>query len=331
MRRSLLAPLLLVLAAIPVHACAQELTLLAGGLQQSGSKEKTSAWAFEYLQPLHENIAASFSWLNEGHVPGHHRDGQSVQIWARTNVLDRRLSLAVGVGPYRYFDTTVSSAGGGYANIHGWGTVASLAATYYTPSRWLFQLRANRIVARDSIDTTALMFGVGYQLEPVAEPGPQASTPRQIGKTTTDEVSVFLGKTIVNSYFSENGTARAIEYRHGLARYIDMTVGLLNEGDARLIRRTGVTAQIWGVREVLASDRLVLGVGYGPYLAIDKYRSPLAGEARDSKLSWMFTAMAALRFGERDRWSARLSWNRTNTNYNRDTDVILLGLGYRLQ
>jgi len=307
--------------------CAQELTLLAGGLKESGTQQSTPAWAFEYLHPLHENVAASFSWLNEGHVPGHHRDGQSMQIWGRTNVFDRRLSLAAGLGPYRYFDTTVSSAGGGYANIHGWGTVGSLAATYYTDSRWLYQMRLNRIVARNSINTSALMVGIGYQLEPVSERGPQVSAPRQMAKTTTDEITVFLGRTIVNSYYSERDSARALEYRHGLARYVDVTLGVLNEGDPRLVRRTGVTAQIWGVREVLASDRLVLGIGYGPYLAIDKYRTPTSGEGGGSRFSWIFTATAAFRLSP--HWNARVSWNRINTNYNRDTDVILLGAGYR--
>ena len=308
-------------------AYAQELTLFAGGLTESGTKENSPVWAFEYLHPLSKNIAASFSWLNEGHVPGHHRDGQSMQIWGRTNVLDRRLSLAAGVGPYRYSDTTVSSAGGGYVNIHGWGTVGSLAATYYTDSRWLYQMRFNRIVARNSIDTSALMFGIGYQLEPVAERGPQVSAPRQLEKTTTDEITAFFGQTIVNSYLSERDTARALEYRHGLARYVDVTLGVLNEGDARLDRRTGITAQIWGVREVLASDRLVLGIGFGPYLAVDRYRTPAPGEGGDSSFSWIFTATAAFRLSQ--HWDARLSWNRINTNYNRDTDVILFGAGYR--
>jgi hypothetical protein len=250
-----------------------------------------------------------------------------MQIWGRTSVHDRRLSLAVGVGPYRYFDTTESSASGGFANVHGWGTVGSLAATYYTDSRWLYQVRFNRIVARSSIDTSALMLGLGYQLEPVPERGPQVSTPRQLGKTTTDEITMFFGQTIVNSFFSERDRAWALEYRHGLGRYVDATLGVLNEGDARLIRRTGITAQIWGVREVLASDRLILGIGFGPYLAVDRYRTPESGEGRNSVFSWIFTATAAFRLSH--HWDARVSWNRVNTNYNRDTDVILFGAGYR--
>jgi hypothetical protein len=308
-------------------AYAQELTLFAGGLKGSGSKESSPVWAVEYQQPLNENIAASFSWLNEGHVPGHHRDGQSIQIWGRTNVLDRRLSLAAGVGPYRYFDTTVSAGGDGYANVHGWGTVGSLAATYYTDSRWLYQLRFNRIVARNSIDTSALMFGLGYQLEPVPERGPQVSAPRQPGKTTNNEITVFLGQTIVNSFSSERDHAWALEYRRGLARHVDVTLGVLNEGDARLVRRTGITAQIWGVREVLASDRLVLGIGFGPYLAIERNRDSASGEGGDSTVSWIVTATAAYRLSQ--HWDARVSWNRISTNYNRNTDVILFGAGYR--
>lgn len=308
-------------------AQAQELTLFAGGLEESGTRQRTSAWAFEYQHPLGENLAASFSWLNEGHVPGHHRDGQGIQVWGRSNLLDRRLSLAAGIGPYRYFDTTPSSAGSGYANVHGWGTIGSLAATYYTASRWLYQMRFNRIVTPNSIDTSALMLGIGYLLEPVSERGPHVSAPRQPGPTTSDEITLFLGKTIVNSYESELSTARAFEYRRGLARHVDLTLGVLNEGDARLIRRTGVTAQIWGVREVLASDRLVLGIGFGPYYAVDSYRDAAPGEGGDSKFSWIFTATAAYRLSP--QWAARFSWNRVNTNHHRDTDVILFGVGYR--
>lgn len=319
--------ILLVLPLILAGAAhAQELTLLAGGIQDTGAKQNSAAWAFEYQHPLHENITASFSWLNEGHVPGHHRDGQSLQIWGRSNVLHRRLSLAAGLGQYRYFDTTVSSAGGDYANVHGWGTIGSLAATYYTAGRWLYEVRLNRIVARNSIDTSAVMFGVGYQLEPVSERGPQASVPRQLEKTTDHEVTASVGVTIVNSYHSERDTAHALEYRHGLGRYVDVTATLLHEGDPRLVRRTGVLAQLWGVREVLASDRLVLGIGLGPYVAVERHRVPASMEGGAGTLAWVFSATAAYRLD--DRWNARMSWNRVNTNYNRDTDVVLFGVGY---
>ena len=306
---------------------AQELSLFAGGLKESGVDEKTPVWAFEYQQGLGEHFAGSFSWLNEGHVPRHHRDGQAVQLWTRTNVLDRSLSLALGVGPYRYFDTTVSTAGGSYANIHGWATVGSLEATWYTRSRWLYQLRLNRILADNSISTSSIMLGVGYQLEPVSERGPRDHAPYQLDKTTTNEITGFLGATIVNSYESEHDAARALEFRHGIARYVDVTVGLMNEGDPRLVRRTGVTTQLWLVREVLANEKLILGVGVGPYFSIDRYHTPAPGEAGNRDVSLIVTASAAYRISP--HWDARFSWNRIDTDYNRDTDVVMFGLGYR--
>ncbi len=319
--------LALALALAGATSGAQELSLLAGGLKESGTAEKTPVWAFEYQQGLGEHFAGSFSWLNEGHVPGHHRDGQAVQLWTRANVFDRGLSIAAGVGPYRYFDTTVSTAGGSYANIHGWATVGSLEATWYTRSRWLYQLRLDRIIAKDSINTSSIMLGVGYQLEPVAERGPRDHAPYQLDRTTGNEITAFFGGTIVNSYESEHDAARALEFRRGIARYVDVTVGLLNEGDPRLVRRTGVTTQLWLVRDVLTSDKLILGVGVGPYFAIDRYRTPTPGEASNRNVSWIVTAAAAYRISP--RWDARFSWNRIDTDYNRDTDVVLFGLGYR--
>lgn len=185
--------------------------------------------------------------------------------------------------------------------------------------------RLRRVGHRGSepVRTSSLMPGVGYQLEPVSERGPQVSALRQLGKTTNNELTAFLGETIVNSYHSERDSARALEYRHGLGRYVDVTLGVLNEGDIRLVRRTGITAQIWGVREVLASDRLVLGIGYGPYLAVDRYRAPLSGEGGSSAFSWIFTATAAFRLSQ--HWNARVSWNRINTNYNRAKSKLPIG------
>ena len=298
--------------------------LYAGEIEASNTRESSPTWAFEYMHPVREHFAVSFAWLNEGHIPGHHRDGQSVQLWGRTHLLGRRLLLAAGIGPYHYFDTTVSTKGDGYANAHGWGLTGSLAATWYTDSRWLYQLRVSRIVARDSFDTRSMMMGVGYQLEPVATRGPQRAAPPQRTRTTDNEITLFVGSTIVNSFHSERSAARALEFRRGLGRHVDVTVGILNEGSTESLRRTGISAQLWGVREVLASDRLVLGVGFGPYLAV-KNSPRVAADA--SKLSWIFTAAAAYRIDE--DWIMRVSWNRTGTDHDQDTDVVLLGIGYQ--
>lgn len=46
-------------------------------------KETTSSYSFEYAHNLSDYAYASFTWLNEGHVTDHHRDGYSPQIWLR--------------------------------------------------------------------------------------------------------------------------------------------------------------------------------------------------------------------------------------------------------
>jgi hypothetical protein len=54
----------------------------------------------------------------------------------------------------------------------------------------------------------------------------------------------------------------------------------------------------------------------------------VAGRAEeDERLSGIVTLTASYRFDP--HWFARLSWNRIVTGYDRDTDVILLGGGYR--
>lgn len=302
---------------------AQDLSLLAGSMRASGIHDTSYAWELDYRQGLNENMAFTLSWLNEGHVLHHHRDGQSAQIWARTNLLDRRLSLAAGIGPYFFYDTT--GAGAGYMDKHGWGSISSLSATYYTKNGWIYEARANRVIAATSINTTSLLVGVGYQLEHPSVPGVSAADPPQTEKTTNNQVTFFLGQTIVNSFASQHDTARAIEYRHGVSPHFDWSVSWLNEGDARLIRRDGVIAQAWLVHGFF-DNRLALGAGLGPYFSIDRYRAPQPGEASNITVSAIVTATAAVRLSP--HLYMRTSWNRIASTYNRDTDVILVGLGY---
>jgi len=314
------------LCSAPCQLHAQEFHGFGGLMQNTVTSGHSSSWQLEYLEGLGEHFAYSISYLNEGHVPGHHRDGHMAQLWARTNLLDRRLSLAAGIGPFRYFDTTAATAGASYENDHGWGGTMSLAATWYTDTRWLFQLRTNFIETDSSFDTFSALIGIGYQLEAPPVPGPLASSSPQRQLTTENELTAFLGQTIVNSFISEHSYAAGIEYRRGLWRYVDWTVGWLFEGDNRLKRRNGLTTQLWATRAVL-DDRVTLGIGAGPYVNVDRYHDPLREEERTNSVSGIVTLTGSYRLMQ--RWLVRASWNRIVTSYNRDTDVILAGIGYR--
>ena len=314
----------LVLISCPVQA--QEFYLLGGVAGDPDTSERSYSWQLEYMQEVGEHFAASLSYLNEGHLPDHHRDGNTLQGWMHTRVLDQRLSLAAGAGPYYYFDTTKGTTGGLSANDHGWGGMLSLAATWYTDSRWLFQLRTNWVGVGRSFDTLSAVAGIGYQLESPSLPEQHPKEPSRLEKTTNNEITMFLGQTIVNDFKSTHDVAMSIEYRRGLWRYLDWTVAWLYEGDERLIRRNGVTTQLWAVRPFFG-DRLALGVGGGAYFAIDRYHDLFNGNGGSKLLSGIFTLTGSYRI--HPRWDVRTSWSRLITTYNMDTDVILGGIGYR--
>lgn len=303
-------------------ADAQELLLLGGGTQDENLSGTSYGWAVEYAQALDEHAYVTLAWLNEGHLQDHHRDGPTAQIWGRANLLDRHLSLALGVGPYSYFDTVKAGPEASYANDHGWGVIFSAGLTWYTDRRWLFNVRANRLETQTRLDTTMVLLGAGYQLDAPSVPGPRRNAPRIAGRTTQQEVVLFLGQTILNSYESETSIAAAVEYRLGLGRYVDWTAGWLHEGGNQIIRREGVTTQFWLVRPFFG-ERLMLGAGAGAYVVVSQEDS---GSDDDESVSGIVTLTGSYRFDP--HWLVRLSWNRIVTRYDRDTDVILLGGGY---
>jgi len=307
-------------------AVAQEIGLLAGYLLDADVDQETYSWDLEYVHALGEHGAVSLAWLNEGHFDNDHRDGQTVQFWLRERVFDPRLVLSAGIGPYFYYNTARASEGASYSDDHGWGGVLSASAKWYGRHRWYYEMRVQRIIANASFDTTALLAGVGYQLERPASPGPVTDPTDVADKTTGRELTVYVGQTIVNSFNSELGLARAIEYRQGISPHVDWSVAWLHEGDARLVRRNGILAELWLVRDFL-EKRVALSAGAGMYIAIDQYRSDQMGEEGDETVAAVVTASGSYRFGR--HWLTRVSWNRIVTDYNRDTDAILIGLGYR--
>ena len=127
LHRAGLAPALLCVLLAPFSAGAQDFMAAFGATHSDNPRSTTYGWLASFSHDLTPVLSASFTTLNEGHIPGHHRDGHSAQIWARTKVADS-LTLAAGFGPYRFFDTAVAENRDHFANAHGWRTVASVAA-----------------------------------------------------------------------------------------------------------------------------------------------------------------------------------------------------------
>jgi hypothetical protein len=301
--------------ALAVPAAGQELTALAGASTLSSPREQTRGGAVEYSHDLSEHLVAAYAYRNEGHLPSHHRDGHSLQVWASTGRADG-FSLRAGLGAYRYFDTAVAEEPKGFGNSHGWGTLASVAARWRTPgSRWAWELRVDRIMAHESFDTTQIVAGAGYRLD---QDGSFRANATPIAHRA--EVDGLGGIIIVNSFESENAHAASLDARYAFTAFLRGSIGWVNEGDARLIRRNGVIAELW-LEPGFERDRFTLGVGIGPYIAIDDmyHSGPRVQGVISTTFSW--------RFGE--RWAARVIWHRISSNYDRDSDIVLAGIGYR--
>jgi hypothetical protein len=113
-------------------------------------------------------------------------------------------------------------------------------------------------------------------------------------------------------------TIAALEYRRAVGRYVDWTVTAIDEGNAaEQAQRRGHAA----VADPFLNQKMELGMGAGWYFNAKVPDGP--------------GALAQGRAGERGRAlppeqarSRRVNWNRVVTDYHRDADLLLLGLGY---
>jgi hypothetical protein len=315
---------LLALAAEASSAGASELYLLGGAMQSSDPTETSYSWQLEYRQDILKHLGGGISYLNEGHIQDHHRDGYTAQLWARTELMDYRLTLAAAAGPYFYLDTAKSSAPNSFTDDHGWKGMISVAAAYHMENDLILELRSNWVKGGSGFDSASILAGVGYHFEPDLEPlkGAAAAHDQEL----KNEVTLFMGQTIVNSFDAQRSFAAALEYRRWLSRHFDWTFSGLYEGDNRLVRRDGVMSQLW-VTQPLLENALAVGAGVGAYVNISHYDSPFNGWNSDKIVSGIVTLSGSYRFAP--HFALRASWNRIVTSYDSDTDVILFGLGYR--
>lgn len=316
--RRILATLL---ALMVTSAGADEIHFNLGGLHSAPHSEPTYSWALEYRQPLSDQLTGSVTWINEGHVPGHHRDGQAAQLWWRLPVAVRGPQFQVGLGPYFYYDTVNAANSDRYANDHGWGLLGSAEAAWQLGDRWSASLRVNRIQVRNSIHSTALVAGLGYRFGPVdREAAPAASSGTGFRRWELDGMA---GATIVNSYDSDAEIAKGVSLRMRASEHVSASLTYLNEGDVQRGRRAGLAPQVW--LEDALTERISVGVGLGPYFALRKPRD--ADGVTASRVAALVSITGAYAISQ--DWTGRLTWNRVGTRYDRDSDVILLGLGYR--
>ncbi|HEY7889821.1 MAG TPA: hypothetical protein VIC29_16495 [Steroidobacteraceae bacterium] len=297
----------------------------------------SSAWGLEFRQVDGSHFAWSFAYINDGHFPRHHRDGVSGEAWVPFTFA-HRMTLSVGAGPFYYFDTEHAIARpDGYADVHGWAWLLSadmrvaLWSDVEQPG-WFVDLRYDWSAPAKDIETHSIGLGIGYRMY-----SDFASGTPTLGTVTgfaQNEIVGYIGKTVVNSFSSQWSFAEALEYRRELAaQVLRGSLTFVNEGNAQLIRRKGLLYEVWAEPSFWDGNASV-GIGWGGYTAVDKSR-PTAGRhvsyvvsvtlsARFPNLvpMWQSTAFA-------ERTDVRVTWHRIVTDYDRDTDILLFGLGYR--
>jgi hypothetical protein len=321
---SLAIPLLVfVLRSLPAHA--SQLSVLAGATEGLDTGDASYSWQADFRYDFLRNFAASLSWINEGHLKEHRRDGYSGQALAQVPLLDKRLSIGIGAGVYRFFDTRLLPDGN-HENVHGWAPIYSLTATYDLKKSWFARFAFNHIHPAGDFDSNTYLIGVGYRLWKEAEPpaGPGNGTP--LPKTTGYEMMPFLGQVVVNSPRNETGIGSGVEFRMGIDENLDWSVTLLNENVSRTIRRTGLGTQIWLV-DAFLERRITLGFGAGLYAFVDAEPPADAGAGSRLDIAGLVTVTTSYRFS--DHWFTRFNWDRVESNDNRDSDIFLLGVGYR--
>lgn len=307
-------------------ARAQELALGLGRLHEVGEREFTYTWRMDYYQPLSPRLALSFGWLNEGHLPNHHRDGWVSQLWATRDPRGQRLRMGVGLGIYRSFDTLTE--GNGYRNDHITRPLLTVALAHpIGDGPWSAQVHVNRTLGGRDPVTQAVLLGLLYRIGPAEPSVPRADAPSAAFPRTgegTQEIRFLYGQTILNSDVSETSDAYELAYRRRLSPHWAWSAAYVNEGSPERFRRDGLSLQAW-LEGFFLEGRLRLGVGFGPYATrVEHYEAGL--DRDDVRLSGRVSLAAGWRLAP--QWTVHLAWNRTATTYHRDTDVLAAGLGF---
>jgi hypothetical protein len=317
----------LLLLGAGMNLSAQELTFLGGYLPETSAERSTYTWQVDYRQDFTRYFAGSIAYINEGHLRAHHRDGSASEAWVRLPLFQDRISISLGLGAYYYFDTQ-PLPNGDTANVHGTAPIYSLSATAYLSNRWFFRLMANRISPAGQIKVSTVTAGLGFWFgqDKKPTPGKLGDAPDEYKYVTENELTLFGGQSVVNTFLSQQARAYAAEYRRGVMPHLDWTVSAIYEGDPEIVRRSGLASQLWAINTFF-HDRITVGAGLGPYIYLDRKHPAAAGSRNPASIAPLASLTISTRLSE--NWILRAVFDRVMTSYNRDADIFLLGLGYR--
>jgi hypothetical protein len=176
------------------------------------------------------------------------------------------------------------------------------------------------------VNTATLGIGYWFGQESKPTPGSYGHAPDEQASVTGNELTLFAGQSVVNTFFSQSARAYALEYRRGLVKHVDWTASFIYEGNPEIVRRAGFATQAWAVNNFF-EDRVSVGIGLGPYVYIDRRHPEGAGQINPAAIAPLASLTITGRLS--DQFHLRLLVDRVASSYNRDADIFLLGLGCR--
>jgi hypothetical protein len=316
-------PLALLLCATCAPRASGEEIAAGYGAVQTGAANSYS-WQFDYRQDLFDYTALSAGYVNEGHVPDHHRDGATLQFWLKSPQW-RDFVFAVGAGPYFYFDTQQTDTPPYYRDYHGIAAIYTASLTYDVGRHWFVRIDFSDIQARGDIDSRTLVLGGGYRLDALFDKVGAAMSDAGQWRRPPNEIGAFGGQSVVNANSSLKSTNFGVEYRRNLAKHLQLSAAWLSESLGYGARNNGVIGEGWLVTQAF-DPRFEIGVGVGALYALQAYSAPQTGQEA-ARLSGVVSMTVAWRLTQ--AFNIRANWFRSFTNDDEDRDIVTLGLGYR--
>lgn len=283
---------------IAKHIFAADLSFSYGITKQNGNAELARNWQIYFRQDLQPYFSWSESYLNEGHVFYHKRDGLATQFWGQIPFFTSRFKLAAGLGLYFYADTK-SDDNFSYADKHGVAPIFSIEAIYNLNNYWFAKFTYSYIHPNNNYIANLYVLGFGYRFFDSPKNNFSADA------ALKNELTIFLGQKVYNDLNDEKNFLLTAEYRRNFLEHFDWTLSWLCEKD--------FGTQFWLV-DNLQNKKFNLGIGVGPAYV-------------KNNLDGLVSIMASYHF--KQNWFGRILWNRVLSNNNNDRDDFLVGIGYK--
>jgi hypothetical protein len=184
-------------------------------------------------------------------------------------------------------------------------------------------LRLNNIEAAGKVRSTALLAGVGYRFGKPPGSGFLNSDSWFAVDPPRSEVDVLAGRVVLNSFRSEGYFATALSLRTKITTYLAASLTYTVAQNVPLDWHSGAALQLWA--EAPLTSAFSVGAGVGVFVIADRANTVPATSATDPAGILGITMAYTIS----NRWVVRAIWNRVTTRDDDDSDIVLLGLGYR--